>query len=60
MPYLQASMGGSSSLAELSDVNITSPESGDTIIYDGNTNKWINMQGGTATVNIALTINKDY
>ncbi len=58
MPYLQASMGGgSSSLAGLSDVNITSPESGDTIIYDANTNKWINMQGGTATVNIALTIN---
>ena len=58
MPYLQAMVGGgSSSLAGLSDVNITSPESGDTIIYDGTTSKWINMQGGTATVNIALTIN---
>ena len=55
--YKQQWGGGSSSLAGLSDVNITSPESGDTIIYDGTTSKWINMQGGTATVNIALTIN---
>ena len=43
MSFLQASMGGgNSSLAGLSDVNITSPQDGDLLIYDGTNNKWVN------------------
>ncbi len=55
MSYLQASMGGgSSSLAGLDDTTITTPQDGDILVYDGNTNKWINSEPVTT---ITLTIN---
>ena len=38
---------GASSLAELSDVSITSPSTGDTIIYNEESEKWEN---GVASV----------
>ena len=57
MPFLQASMGGgSSSLSDLNDVNITTPSGGDILIYDDTSNKWINSQG-SSEVTVTLTIN---
>lgn len=50
------SLGGFNSLAEMSDVNITSPQDEDTLIYDSGTSKWVNQtpvieqwQSGTVT-----------
>ncbi len=58
MPFIQATMGGrSSSLAELEDVNITTPEEGDLLVYDSESGKWINAASGPSTVEITLTIN---
>ena len=34
--------GGASSLAGLSDVNLTTPSDGQVLTYDGNTSKWVN------------------
>ena len=38
--------GGSSSLAGLSDVNLTTPTDGQVLTYDGNSSKWVNANGG--------------
>ena len=38
--------GGSSTLAGLTDVDLTSPTDGQALIYDGNTSKWVNGTGG--------------
>lgn len=38
--------GGSSSLAGLSDVDLTTPTDGQVLTYDGNTSKWVNANGG--------------
>ena len=57
MPFVQATMGGGkSSLAELNDVNITTPEEGDLLVYDSESGKWINAASGPSTVTITLTI----
>ncbi len=57
MPFLQASMGGgSSSLAELDDTNIITPQDGDILVYDSESGKWINTQE-SSTVTVTLTIN---
>ena len=55
MSYLLAAKGGgSSSLSDLADVNITSPQDGDILIYDANSSEWIN---GTTDIQVTLTIN---
>ncbi len=46
--------GGSSSLSDLTDVNITSPKKGDILEYDDITNKWINSE---TRATVTLTIN---
>ena len=38
--------GGSSSLAGLTDVNLTTPTDGQVLTYDGNSSKWVNANGG--------------
>lgn len=38
--------GGSSTLAGLNDVNISSPTDGQALVYDNATGKWINRAGG--------------
>ena len=38
--------GGSSTLAGLTDVELTTPQDGEALIYDGNSDKWINGTGG--------------
>ena len=38
--------GGSSSLAGLSDVDLTTPTDGQVLTYDGNSSKWVNANGG--------------
>ena len=54
MPFLQATIGGSSSLAKLKDVNITTPEHRDILTYDSSSSKWINSP---TEAEITLTIN---
>lgn len=39
--------GGSSSLAGLSDVDLTTPTDGQVLTYDGNNSKWVNANGGS-------------
>lgn len=43
--------GGASTLAELTDVNISSPQSGEALVYNATTQKWENrvVSGGEAT-----------
>ena len=48
---------GANSLAGLTDVNITSPQDGDTLAYDSATQKWINVAAGPTPVTVTLTIN---
>ena len=38
--------GGSSSLAGLTDVDLTTPTDGQVLTYDGNSSKWVNANGG--------------
>lgn len=38
--------GGSSTLAGLNDVQLSSPSDGDALVYDGTANKWVNGAGG--------------
>ena len=40
--------GGASSLSSLSDTSISSPQSGDVLVYDGE--KWVNGEGGSSAV----------
>lgn len=42
----QGGGGGSSTLAGLDDVNISSPTDGQTLVYDNATQKWVNGAGG--------------
>ncbi len=42
----QGGGGGSSTLAGLNDVNISSPTDGQALIYDNATSKWVNGAGG--------------
>ena len=48
---------GANSLAGLTDVNITSPQNGDTLVYDSATQKWINVAAGPTPVTVTLTLN---
>lgn len=45
--------GGASAMSDLTDVNITSPSEGETLIYDSTSEQWVNGQGGGKQ--IALT-----
>lgn len=38
--------GGSSTLAGLTDVNISNPTDGQTLVYDAASSKWVNGSGG--------------
>lgn len=40
--------GGASALDDLTDVDITIPQEGDTLVYDRNNSKWVNGAGGSA------------
>jgi len=45
--------GGSSALSSLTDVDLTSPTTGQALIYDGNTSKWVNGNGGGGSATLA-------
>ena len=45
----QISGGGATTLDGLTDVTITTPTDGQTLIYDANSSEWINGNGGGAT-----------
>lgn len=59
--------GGSSTLAGLNDVNISSPTDGQALIFDNATQKWVNRAGGGGSstfaglndVNVLGVVNKD-
>ena len=59
--------GGSSTLAGLNDVNISSPSTGQALIYNSTTQKWVNGAGGGGSstfaglndVDVAGVANKD-
>ena len=38
--------GGASAMSDLTDVNITSPSEGETLVYDSTSEQWVNGQGG--------------
>lgn len=42
--------GGSSSLAGLTDVDLTNPTDGQTLVYDATAGKWVNGSGGGVTI----------
>lgn len=52
--WATVSGGGSSTLVDLTDTNITSPTNGQALVYDNTTSKWINSSVGIPT----LTANK--
>lgn len=45
--------GGSSTLAGLTDVDLTNPTDGQTLVYDGTAGKWVNGSGDV--INIPVT-----
>ena len=59
--------GGSSTLAGLNDVNISSPTDGQALVFDNATQKWVNRAGGGGSstfaglndVNVLGVVNKD-
>lgn len=52
----QSGGGGATSLASLTDVNLSTPTDGESLVYDGTTHKWVNGDGGSgATTFAALT-----
>ena len=63
----QGGGGGSSTLAGLNDVNISSPTDGQALVYDNATQKWVNRAGGGGSstfaglndVDVAGVANKD-
>jgi len=63
----QGGGGGSSTLAGLDDVNISSPTDGQALVYDNATHKWVNRAGGGGSstfaglndVDVAGVANKD-
>ena len=59
MDILDNGGGGSSTLAGLSDVDITTPSDGESLVYDSNSQKWVNGNvsggGGGILLNQTLT-----
>lgn len=63
----QGGGGGSSTLAGLNDVNISTPTDGQALVYDDTTHKWVNGAGGGGSstfaglndVSVAGVANKD-
>ena len=51
--------GGSSTLAGLTDVTLTSPTDGQVLTYDSTNNKWVNADGSTASELSEMTLS-DY
>ena len=52
----QSGGGGATSLASLTDVDLSTPTDGESLVYDGTTHKWVNGDGGSgATTFAALT-----
>jgi hypothetical protein len=51
--YYWSQHGASSSLAGLTDTNITNPQNGDTIIYDSSNSEWVNAPGGGSAANVS-------
>lgn len=49
----QGGGGGSSTLAGLDDVNISTPTTGQALIYDSTTHKWVNGAGGGGSSTLA-------
>lgn len=50
---LLSSPSGASSMEDLTDVNISSPESGQTLIYDADSEKWVNEYSSIAPTTLA-------
>ena len=50
---LLSSPSGASSMEDLTDVNISSPESGQTLIYDADSEKWVNEYSSIASTTLA-------
>lgn len=50
---------GSSTLATLTDVNLTTPANGDLLKYDSGTSKWINFSPSYLTANQTITLSGD-
>lgn len=51
--------GGATALADLTDVDITSPANGDALLYNGNTGKWYNgtvSSGGGTVTRVEMTV----
>jgi len=46
--WAEQSAGGATSLADLTDVNLTSPTDGQSLVYDDATDKWVNGDGGAS------------
>lgn len=51
--YYWSQHGASSSLAGLTDTNITNPQDGDTIKYDSSNAEWVNAPGGGSAANVS-------
>ena len=47
--------GGSSTLASLTDVNLTTPTDGQVLTYDGNSSKWVNTTPSGGTINYSTS-----
>lgn len=54
-----AASGGSSSLATLTDVNLTSIANGDLLKYDSGSSKWVNFAPSYLTANQNITLSGD-
>lgn len=56
----QGGGGGSSTLAGLTDVNITTPSDGDALVYDAANDEWVNGQGGGGDANMTELTQAEY
>lgn len=52
--------GGSSTLAGLTDVDLTTPTDGQALVYDANSSKWVNGTGGGGTANFVELTQAEY
>lgn len=57
VPYANLTDGGSDELANLEDVQITSPTAGQGLLYDATSQKWINGSAGGGGVDVDMGVN---
>lgn len=51
--------GGSSTLSGLTDVDLTNPTDGQTLVYDAASSKWVNGSGGGSSAVLRVVANYD-